>query len=158
MTVIVRAARPEDATPLVALVAELARHQGEPTEHFTEQVFLRDGFGAQPEFRVFVAEAEGSLVGYALAKDAYESFYAAKGVYLSDLYVAGSARRRGVERALVAAVAREARGQGRSYLWWVAKPWNTQAAAFYAKIGARREPIIAHALVLDAFDRLAGEG
>jgi ribosomal protein S18 acetylase RimI-like enzyme len=158
MAVIVRPARPEDAAPVVALVAELACHQGEPTEHFTEQVFLRDGFGSQAEFHVFVAEEDGSLLGYALARDVYESFYAAKGVYLNDLYVAGSARRRGVGRTLVAAVAHDAQKRGRSYLWWVAKPWNTEAAAFYAAIGARAEPIIAHALVFDTFNNLAQEG
>jgi len=155
MSFSIRAAVPADVPALAALGRELNAHQGDPVEHFTEEAVVRDAFGAPPAFDALVAEQGGRIVGYALFVDAYESGWAARGLYLGDLYVAPPARRGGIGRALVSALAREARARGKTYLWWVSKEWNAEAHAFYASLGAQSEPVVAHALTFEAFERLA---
>lgn len=154
----VRALERRDAEGLARLAAELNAHQGDPTEHFTAEAVLRDGFGPEPAFRALVAEADGELLGYALLVPAYETAWAASGYYLSDLHVTESARRRGVGRALVAAAAAEARRQGKSYLWWATRAWNDEAQAFYRRLGAFDEALHAHVLPQMAFEELARHG
>ncbi|MBM3534117.1 MAG: GNAT family N-acetyltransferase [Alphaproteobacteria bacterium] len=70
--------------------------------------------------------------------------------YLADLYVRPEARRSGAGRALVQAVAAEAKRRERSFLWWTSLAANAEAHAFYAAIGATAHEIRAHALIVDA--------
>lgn len=157
MTLSIRFAEPEDAPVVAALESELSAHQKDSENHFTPEAARRDGFGADVEFVAMLAEWEGEAVGYALFHDSYETAYAARGIYLCDIYVRSSARRRGIGRALFAAVAEEGRRRGRGFVWCASKTWNADAHAFYRALGAYAEPIIAHALTGKAFDALADE-
>ena len=158
MTAVTRRATPAEADAVVELVRQHNAEQDEPTEHFTAESLIRDGFGDDATLTPLVAEQEGRLVGFALLHVAYEVPWAARGLYLTDLFVLPEARRHGIGRALVAACAREAKSQGRSYVWWVSKPWNEEARAFYDALGAITAPVNAHALTFEAFEALAGEG
>lgn len=154
----IRLARLQDADLVAALVAELAQQQGDPTEHISAERFRRDAFGGKPEFEVLIAEQADAVVGYALFHLSYEPSYSARGVYLCDLYVRPSVRRRGIGRALAAAVAHRAKELGRSYVWWVTKDWNEPALAFYRSLDAVATPVVAHALSFETFESLAREG
>jgi ribosomal protein S18 acetylase RimI-like enzyme len=155
---VIGAARPRDAAMLATLVAELNAHQGDPTDHFTAAAARRDLLGRKAWGRVLMARLDGTAVGYAILVPAYESGWAARGFYVSDLHVTEAARQRGVGRALLAAVAAAARRHGASYIWWCSKAWNVEAQAFYRKIGAIEEPVMAHALTRGRFERLVTEG
>lgn len=145
----------------VAALADLARalnvHQRDPTEHFTETAIARDGFGPDPAFETLIAERDGRAEGYALLYAAYETAHAQRGLYLCDLYVDPRARRRGVGRALVAAVARIASDRGLTFVWWAAKAWNAEAQRFYRALGAIEEPVVAYALAFGRLRALAAE-
>jgi ribosomal protein S18 acetylase RimI-like enzyme len=154
----IRIAHREDADLVAALVGELARQQGDPTEQISADKFRRDGFGDRPEFEALIAEQSGEVAGYALFHLSYEPSYSARGVYLCDLYVRPAARRRGVGRALAAATAHRAKELGRSYVWWVTKDWNEPALAFYRSLDAVATPVVAHALTFDTFEALVREG
>jgi ribosomal protein S18 acetylase RimI-like enzyme len=155
---IIRPARLEDAELVAVFVAELAEQQGDPTEHISVEAFKRDAFRPSPEFEVLLAESGGAVVGYALFHLSYEPSYSARGVYLCDLYARPTARRQGIGRALAAAVAGRAKALGRSYVWWVSKPWNEIALAFYRSLGVESVPVLAHALTFEKFEALAAEG
>jgi GNAT superfamily N-acetyltransferase len=157
MALQIRPAVAADAPVLAGLIRQLNQFHGDPLEHCTAETILRDGFGERPAFAVFLAELDGESVGYALYHDAYEPVYAARGVYLSDLYVAETARRSGAGRALVAAVAAEARRRGAIFVGWVSRRWNTAAQDFYRRLGAIEEPTMSHAIAFDAFTTLADE-
>ncbi|ESQ91997.1 GNAT family acetyltransferase [Asticcacaulis sp. AC460] len=81
-----------------------------------------------------VARVEGEMVGFATyilhrstwAKDGY--------CYLEDLYVDDKARGRGAARALIAAVADDARARGMGRLYWVTHDHNERARALYDKV------------------------
>jgi GNAT superfamily N-acetyltransferase len=152
----IREARRADGPAIVELQRQLDSFLGEPTQHFTVATLERDALGPDPWIEIRVAEDEGGqLIGYALHHDSYETAYAARGIYVADIHVVESARRQGVARALLAAVARSGRARGATYLWWNSKVWNTQAHAAYDALGATKETVVAHAIVAERFERLA---
>jgi GNAT superfamily N-acetyltransferase len=151
----VRRAGAADAELVAALIEELNVHQHEPTGHVTAEAVRRDGFGATPEFTVLLAEVDGVVGGYALYYPSWSTEVGERGLYVYDLFVRGEARGHGLGRALMQALAAAAKAEGRTFLWWCSKAWNTEAQAFYAGLGAIEEDIKAHAVFGEAFDRLA---
>ena len=140
------------------MVRQLNAHQNDPAENFNTDVALRDALGPEAAVETLIAELDNTPVGYAFVLPAYESAYAARGLYVADFFVTEAARERGVGRVLVAACAALARRQSKTYLWWTSKAWNVDAQAFYRKLGANEEPVMAHALTFAKFDALAEEG
>jgi GNAT superfamily N-acetyltransferase len=58
------------------------------------------------------------------------------GIYLEDLFVRPRFRRRGLARALLAALAAECVENGYTRLSWAVLNWNSDAIALYDGIGA----------------------
>jgi GNAT superfamily N-acetyltransferase len=102
-----------------------------------------------------VAETPGLLLGYVTLHTTYETTYASRGAYVGDLFVRPERRRLGIGRSLLAAAARAVRDEGGGHLWWTALPKNAAGQAFYARLGAKPETLIAYALADGAFDTLA---
>lgn len=90
MDIVIRQATRADAAVLERLARELNIHQRDPTEFFTLEKVLTDGFGAEPQFIALIAGLAGASVGYALLVPAYETGWAARGSHLNDLHVTGS--------------------------------------------------------------------
>ena len=154
----IRRATVDDAEALAALGQALNVQQGDPSTHFTVEAVRRDGFGDAPKFEAWLAEVDGRAVAYALVVPAaYETGFAKAGVYVQDLFVVPDARRRGIGRALMAAVAADARQRGLEFVWWASRAWNTEAHAFFRKFATVEEPIIAFATFGDEFTKLADE-
>ncbi len=152
----IRAARADDAPALHALIAALNRSQGDPDDLLTED-HLRDDIIASDTTIVMVADANGTLIGYGTAHPTYETGHAERGLYIGDLYVDPAHRRRGIARALLAAVARAGHARGARHLWLTAKATNTAAHAFYRRLGSRGESVMAFAVVQQDFLNLAAE-
>lgn len=151
----IRAATAEDAPAIVALVHLLDAEEAKAGTTLTVADVLLNGFGPRPRFRVLLAEADGRTLGYALFSQSYDTEHAARGMYVNDLYVVPEARRRGIGRALMAAVARACLADGGRYLFWHALERNAAGRAFYRRIGAREEPVVTLSLQPDALRRLA---
>jgi ribosomal protein S18 acetylase RimI-like enzyme len=132
--VMIRWAVPADAAAIARLSDQLRTTSGDATGTMTADVVVRDGFCAAREFQVLVATDGQTVLGYALFYASYEPSKAARGLYLADLCVDQTARRRGIGRLLLDAVTAEADRQRRSFVWWLSSPDNTAAAAFYAAI------------------------
>jgi GNAT superfamily N-acetyltransferase len=151
---IVREAEPRDATALTALVKALNAEQGDPTDRITEARVAADLIARGAGGRCVVAERDGALVGYATGFPTYESGFAARGMYVGDLFVAERVRRRGVARALLAALGRAVLDAGGDHLWLTAKPWNAAAHALYRRLGAGGEEVLAFAIAEHNLQRL----
>lgn len=155
MVLRIREAERDDAANVVDLVHQFEREGGKSGARLTVADLLADGFGAQPRFRTLIAEQAGRVQGYAMFYRSYDSEHAARGMYLQDLFVVAEARRCGVGRALMAAVARACRADGGRYLFWNTLESNRAARAFYRRVGGREEPVVTLSLQPDALDRLA---
>jgi GNAT superfamily N-acetyltransferase len=77
---------------------------------------------------------------------------------VNDLYVAPGARRRGLGRALIGAIASEALQAGGSFLWWDADHGDELAQAFHRSLGAVEEPTVSFLLGGTTFLRHAVRG
>ena len=132
----IRAATVEDVKLLVKLIRELAEYENE-LDHvlITEADLARDGFGPQPKFRVLLAYWDQDPAGYALFFDFY-STWIGRQMFLEDLFVRETFRGRKIGKALLAAVARIAEGQGCHALRWEVLNWNRTAVKFYESLGA----------------------
>ena len=143
MTLLVRAAKPEDAATLAALAAAVGR---EPegwllnTDGWRsvaeERRYLR-ALRRHPDAAVFVAEEDGAIVGrLSIARDPHQ---ASRHVADLGLMVADGHRRRGIGRALLEQAVAWARAAGVLKLELHVFPWNEPALRLYEQFGFERE-------------------
>lgn len=133
----IRAATSGDAALLKTLIHELAEYEKRAAETIvTEEDILRDGFGERPKFRVLIAEWDGKPAGYALFFEFYSSFQGRAGLFLEDIFVQPSLRKKGIGTELLAAVANVAWQEDYFCLRWEVLDWNKPAIEFYQKLGA----------------------
>src|SRR5262245_18671215 len=135
----IRRAEPADGPLLLSLVDALADYEKLPRpDAAAKERLLHDGFGPSPRFQAYFAEHEGRVIGYALTIETYSSFLAKPTLYLEDLFVLPSERRRGAGRAIFRFLAAEAIRLGCTRLEWAVLTWNQTAIDFYEQTGARR--------------------
>ncbi len=126
-----------DLPAVVELVHELARYERAPDEcHLTVEQLRSALFTESPALYGHVAEADGTVAGFALWFLNFSTWRGTHGIYLEDLFVRPEHRGGGLGRALLRELAREcvARGYSR-FEWWVLD-WNTPAINFYTSLGA----------------------
>jgi GNAT superfamily N-acetyltransferase len=96
-------------------------------------------FGPAPLGLAFLAWEGGEAVGVALACWLFPTKEFRPGLFLKDMFVAADRRRRGVGRALIAAVAAYAQAHDLPRIDWTADRENQSAAGLYRALGARLE-------------------
>ena len=142
MALIIRPALAADAPSIGILARQFAdylRELGDPTEfRLTAETYLRDGFGIAPAFAGLVAEHRRSVIGYLLYHFGYDSDRATRNLHIVDLYVEREARGRGVGKTLMVKAASIAREAGAEEMIWSVYHLNSQAGAFYERLGAER--------------------
>lgn len=153
----IRKAQRGDAAALAELSGLLTGEDSGGASRLTAADVLEHCFADRPAFEALVAEEDGRLLGYASFYPAYDTQYAAQGLYLQDLYVRREARRRGIGRALMVALARICLERGGCYVVWNALPANRAGRAFYRALGARTERVITLSLQPGPLRRLAAE-
>ena len=157
-TVTIRPAIADDAETILRFVKELAEFEREPDAvKAGVEDFRRDGWGSDPVFEALIAELDGAPVGFALTFRNYSTWEGRHGIYVEDLYVQPEARRFGVGKRLLAAVARRAVEQGCKRVDLSVLHWNP-ARGFYDAIGFRQMgDWLPYRLTGDALAGLAGE-
>ncbi|MET0742833.1 MAG: GNAT family N-acetyltransferase [Microvirga sp.] len=138
MSLSLRAARPDDAALILALVRELADyerllHECEATQADLAAALFR------PEPRVFaeIAEWNGEPAGLALWFYNFSTFKGRHGIYLEDLFVRPAFRSHGIGQSLLRHLAQRCLREGLPRLEWWVLDWNEPALRFYRRIGAR---------------------
>jgi ribosomal protein S18 acetylase RimI-like enzyme len=142
MAFMIRAALASDAPAIGTLANQFAsylRNLGDPTDFkLTAEACLRDGFGLRPAFEGLVAEEDGSVIGYLLYHFGYDSDGAFRNLHIVDLYVDAKARKQGIGRGLMKAVAAVGRQAGAQEMIWSVYHANDLAAGFYERLGAQK--------------------
>lgn len=133
---IVRVMRPQDAAAVTAMARALAAAVGDPAPKLTEADLIRDGAGPERWFDCLVAEVAGRVAAYALVCRGFEAHTASKRLWLGDFYVAQDARRNGIGRALMTAVARHALRLGCDAVYLELWRMNSAGDAFYRSFQA----------------------
>jgi len=133
----IRAATPQDANFIFAMVLELAAY--EKLTHAvdaTEKMLGEALFGAVPRVFCDIALWEGEPVGIAIWFYTFSTFRGRHGIWLEDLYVRLAFRGRGCGKALLKNLGARCMAEDLARLEWSVLDWNTPSIDFYRAMGA----------------------
>jgi GNAT superfamily N-acetyltransferase len=134
----IRRAIPQDSADIAAMIHGLAEFERAPDQcTVTESQISTALFGNYPTVQAHVAEVKGEVAAMALWFLNFSTWDGVAGIFLEDLFVWPKFRRRGLARALLAALAAECRDNGYTRLSWAVLNWNSDAIALYDGIGAQ---------------------
>lgn len=136
MEITIRRADRADCPRLLELIRELAVYERAPEEvTVTIQEFEEAGFGANPVWKAFVAEADGQVQGFGLYYIRYSTWKGCR-MYLEDLLVTEQMRGLGIGKLIFDRLVREAVEAGFNGMTWQVLDWNEPAINFYKKYNA----------------------
>ena len=140
MEIKIRKAVRKDCGRMMELIQELATYEKAPDEvtvsltHFEES-----GFGSNPVWWAFVAEAQGVVVGMALYYVRYSTWKGQR-MYLEDILVTEDMRGQKIGSLLFDTLIVEAKEKGFNGINWQVLDWNEPAINFYKKYNANFDP------------------
>ncbi|HTM65695.1 MAG TPA: GNAT family N-acetyltransferase [Flavipsychrobacter sp.] len=133
MDIKIRRARKDDCVAMLALIRELAVYERAPDEVTVDiKHFAESGFGANPVWWGFIAEADQKIIGFALYYVRYSTWKGQK-MYLEDIIVTEEWRGRGAGKMLMDSLISEAKDRGFAGLTWQVLEWNEPAIKFYER-------------------------
>jgi GNAT superfamily N-acetyltransferase len=102
----------------------------------TEQILRESLFGPRPAAEVLLAYWADTPAGYAVFHHNFSTFLGRPGMYLEDIFVEPELRGKGIGKALLKAVAKEAQRRKCGRMNWAVLDWNKPAWDFYQSLGA----------------------
>jgi GNAT superfamily N-acetyltransferase len=133
----IRRAAPEDIPVVLEFIHELAEY--ERLTHLlsvTEAQLAEELFGPGSNVEALLGRCETGPAAFAVYFHNFSTFLGRKGLYLEDLFVRPSYRRRGYGRAMLIELARIAHERGCGRFEWTVLDWNQTAIDFYRSMGA----------------------
>ena len=130
---IIRRATKNDCKEMMQLIHELAIYEKAPEEVTVDfDHFVESGFGENPVWWAFVAEANGKVVGFALYYIRYSTWKGQR-MYLEDILVNEPWRGKGIGKLLFDELIKETKQKKLSGMVWQVLEWNDPAIKFYKK-------------------------
>ena len=133
----IKPATKKDVPVILNFIKKLADYERLSDEVVaTEELLQRTLFGQRRTAEVAIGYFNGDPVGFVLFFHNFSTFLGRSGIYIEDLFVDESCRRRGFGRALLTHVAKLAAARECGRLEWSVLDWNEPAVNFYKKLGA----------------------
>ena len=121
---------------MMQLIHELALYEKAPEQVTVSfEHFVESGFGEKPIWWAFVAELDGTVVGFALYYIRYSTWKGQR-LYLEDLLVTEKMRGKGIGGLLFDRLIEECKEKRFSGMMWQVLDWNEPAINFYKKYNA----------------------
>lgn len=137
MSITIRAAKKEDAGLVLSFIKKIAAYERLSNQVTATAEMLEEFVFEKQAAWVLIAEFNGAPCGFALFYENFSTFKGRTGLHLEDLFVDESMRGRGIGKALLGAVCREAQKRGAPRLEWTCLNWNAPSIAFYRYMGAK---------------------
>ncbi len=138
MNELIRRATPEDTADITDMIHALAEFERAADACIVTETHISAAlFGDSPTVHGHVAAVDGDNAAMALWFVNFSTWDGVAGIHLEDLFVRPSFRRRGLARALLAALAGECLDNGYTRLSWAVLNWNADAIALYDGIGGQ---------------------
>jgi GNAT superfamily N-acetyltransferase len=131
-----RAATADDGATILRLVTDLAIYE----KAEKEVVATAEDFNralSQGSSALFVEDAHGTVVGFALWFPTFSTWLGRPGMFLEDLYVVAEHRGRGLGVGLLARLAACCTERGYRRFEWRVLDWNRPSIDFYEALGAK---------------------
>jgi GNAT superfamily N-acetyltransferase len=127
-----------DEVPLIlSFIKKLAQYERLAHEVVATEESLRETlFNSRKTAEVVIGDLQNKPIGLVLFFHNYSTFLGRPGLYIEDLFVDETYRRRGFGSALLSYVARLAIERNCGRLEWSVLDWNKPAIEFYTKFGA----------------------
>lgn len=123
----------------IFLIEKLAEYEKlSPPDSEAKVRLKRDGLGPEPKYEAYLANLNGSPVGYLIFFTTYSSFLALPTLYIEDIFVLKKHRRRGIGQQLFEFCVNVAKGRGYGRIEFCVLTWNEPAIKFYEKNSAER--------------------
>ena len=135
----VRRAMSDDIERLVSLFDDYRRFYGKPSEPTVARRFLTERMASGESVLLIAENVDGAAIGFVQLYPTFSSIHAAPIYLLSDLYVAPSARRRGVGTMLIKAAAETGLDGGAVQLELSTAVTNVPAQTLYKRLGWKRD-------------------
>jgi GNAT superfamily N-acetyltransferase len=133
----IRAATKADVSIILCFIKKLADYERLSHEVVATEETLRETlFGRRRTAEVAIGYFKGEPVSFVLYFHNYSTFLGRPGIYIEDLFVDETFRRRGFGTALLRYVAGLASERRCGRLEWSVLDWNEPAINFYKKLGA----------------------
>jgi len=140
MNITIRKAEKKDCAAMMQLIHELALYEKAPEEVTVNfDHFVESGFGPNPVWWAFVAEADDKVIGFALYYIRYSTWKGQR-LYLEDLLVTESMRGKNIGSMLFDKLIEECKEKKYSGMAWQVLDWNEPAINFYKKYNAAIDP------------------
>lgn len=137
MSLEIRPAVPADLPLILQFIHDLADYVGMANDVVATEARLHNSlFGAKPAAECLLAFVDRQPAGFAVFFTNYSTFLAQPGLYLEDLFVRPTFRRRGIGKALLLHLARLANSRDCGRFEWIVVNWNESAKSFYRSLGA----------------------
>lgn len=150
-------AAPENIPQILALLREFAEYENlsdfcEVTEEKLEIALFGEGKTAE----AIVAFDGETPIGYAIFFPYFATFRGQRGLYLEDIFITKSHRKKGVGEMMLRFIAKLAKSRGFERIDFQVLKWNKPAIEFYEKLGAVRDDEERHFKFTDeAFQKLS---
>ena len=133
----IKPATKNDVPVILSFISKLADYERLSHEVVaTEELLRRTLFGQRRTAEVAIGYLKDEPVGFVLFFHNFSTFLGRPGIYIEDLFVDETYRRRGFGSALLAYVAKQAVARDCGRLEWSVLDWNEPAINFYRKLGA----------------------
>jgi GNAT superfamily N-acetyltransferase len=133
----IRPATIDDVPLILSFIKKLAQYEGLAQEVVATEESLRETlFNSRKTAEVVIGDLQNKPIGLVLFFHNYSTFLGRPGLYIEDLFVDETYRRRGFGSALLSYVARLAIERNCGRLEWSVLDWNKPAIEFYTKFGA----------------------
>lgn len=133
----IRNATTKDSQTIFNFIMELAIYEKAPNEvKTTVNEIEKSLFSLNATAYALICEEDGTAIGFAVYFYNYSTWLGKKGIYLEDLYVSESKRKRGAGKALLKYLAQKAVQENCGRFEWSCLDWNTPSREFYESFGA----------------------
>lgn len=133
----IRPAAIADVPLILSFIKKLAEYERLAHEVVATEESLRETlFNARKTAEIAIGYYQNKPIGLVLFFHNYSTFLGRPGLYIEDLFIDESYRRRGFGAALLRYVARLAIERNCGRLEWSVLDWNKPAVDFYTKLGA----------------------